>query len=177
MREKLKIDNHKVFFMNPLKNLRAGFIATISGIEITNILLYALFGYYYGLTSVFYIGVMFLASIFVQQVLALAQYVTRSKTIDLLKTKSKKLYYLYTISLYSASNILLLANLLFISMLYEKLLGGSWIAYSILILILVFSITSSKINKTRVEKILIYLSFLLLIYPLVFIIDIVDYSL
>ncbi|MCD6300658.1 MAG: hypothetical protein J7L82_01145 [Staphylothermus sp.] len=162
--------------MNPLKNLRAGFIATISGIEITNILLYALFGYYYGLTSVFYIGVMFLASIFVQQVLALAQYVTRSKTIDLLKTKSKKLYYLYTISLYSASNILLLANLLFISMLYEKLLGGSWIAYSILILILVFSITSSKINKTRVEKILIYLSFLLLIYPLVFIIDIVDYS-
>ncbi len=158
------------------RNLRAGFIATISGIEITNILLYAIFGYYYGLMSIFYIAVMFLASIFIQQVLALSQYITKAKTIDLLRNKSKKLYYLYTIPLYSASNILLLANLLFISILYEKLLGGSWIAYSLIILILSFSIISNRINKTRAEKILVYSSLLLLVYLLAFIIDIIEYG-
>ncbi len=158
------------------RNLRAGFIATISGIEITNILLYALFGYYYGLMSIFYIAVMFLASIFIQQVLALSQYITKAKTIDLLRNKSKKLYYLYTIPLYSASNILLLANLLFISILYEKLLGGSWIAYSLIILILSFSIISNRTNRTRAEKILVYSSLLLLVYLLAFIIDVLEHG-
>ncbi len=158
------------------RNLRAGFIATISGIEITNILLYAIFGYYYGLMSIFYIAVMFLASIFIQQVLALSQFITEAKTIDLLRNKSKKLFYLYTIPLYSASNILLLANLLFISILYEKLFGGSWIAYALIILILSFSITSNRINKSRAEKILVYSSLLLLIYLLTFIIDIIEYG-
>lgn len=140
-----------------------GLIAAISGIELTNIVLYMFFGTLYGFYSVIFISVMFLATIYIQQTITLL-YVSLGKRLSsLIRSLSKALFNLYRILIYISSNLILLVNILILTYIYYLMLGGSWVPYIIVFITIIFSLANTYKFKS-IEKILSILSILLLTY-------------
>lgn len=140
-----------------------GFIAAVSGIELTNIILYMIFGAVYGFYSILFISIMFLATIYIQQAITLV-YIGRGRQFSLvLRSFSKKLFNLYKLSIYISSNLILLVNVLVITYIYYLLFGGAWIPYIILFITMIFTLTNTYKFKS-IDKILSTLSVLLLTY-------------
>ncbi|ADI32258.1 hypothetical protein Shell_1157 [Staphylothermus hellenicus DSM 12710] len=140
-----------------------GLIAAISGIELTNIVLYMFFGAVYGFYSIIFISVMFLATIYIQQTITLL-YVSLGKRLSsLIRSLSKDLFSLYRILIYISSNLILLVNILVLTYIYYLMFGGSWIPYIIVFITIMFSLANTYRFKS-VEKVLGILSILLLTY-------------
>ncbi len=149
----------------------AGFLASISGIEITNIVSYMVFGRETGVLSVLFISIMFLAVIYIQQSITLPRILLGKRFSTLLRIFSNKIYTMYKATIYVSSNLLLLVNILVISYILTSTIGGSIITYVIFVSILSFTISNSS-KAYSLEKILLILSLTLLLYMVALIYEI-----
>jgi hypothetical protein len=151
----------------------AGFLASISGIEITNIVSYMVFGRETGVLSILFISIMFLATIYIQQAITLPRVLLGKRFSILFSNFSNRIHIIYKVIVYVSSNLLLLVNILVISYILAKTIGGSVIAYIIFILVLSFTIAGSN-KASSLEKILIILSLTLLLYMIALVYEITN---
>ncbi len=147
--------------MSFIKRLGKGFIATMSGIEITNIGMYIVIGQNTGYLSLLFISLMFIPIIYIQQIITMITLMEKKRFHELIGTLSYgRIYYGL---IYIASVLILFINLYILSLIIKNILNIHWLYIYQLILISSFVLAFN--NRFRnYEKILIYLSTLLLIY-------------
>ncbi len=158
-----------------LKNLGPGFIAVLSGIELTNVFMYMLFGKLYGVIGIALVIASIIPMIFVQEAITVPKILYGTTPSSYLLTHRKKLGMLYLITIYFGSLLILLINAIIISILLSNLFGGSWLPYLLIVVLISSLIPGNNRIGIYIEKILAILSLFLMIYFIAFIVSILDH--
>ncbi len=154
-----------------MKNLGPGFIAVLSGIELTNVFMYMLFGRLYGLIGVLLVTISIIPMIFVQEAITVPKILYGTTPSSYLLTHRRKTGVFYLVTIYFGSLLVLFVNAIIISVLLSNLFGGSWLPYLLLVVLVASLIPGNSRIGRSIEKILAGLSLFLLIYFVAFIIS------
>ncbi len=150
--------------MKPLRRLGIGYIATISGIEFTNIALYFVIGSYYGLLGIILIAILMLPIIYLQEFITYLSIKKKSNMYSLMKNYAHRVVPIYYMSIYISSSLIAFINLYVLSIIYSNIFGGSWLGYILLLIISLYLIETRNSYVSRFEKTLVYLSVFLTLY-------------
>lgn len=150
--------------MKPLRRLGIGYIATISGIEFTNIALYFVIGSYYGLFGIILIAILMLPIIYLQEFITYLSVKKKSDMYSLMRNYVRRVAPIYYVSIYVSSSLIAFINLYVLSTIYSNIFGGSWLGYMLLLIISLHLIGTRNSHIPRFEKILVYLSVFLTLY-------------
>ncbi len=159
-----------------MKNLGPGFIAVLSGIELTNVFMYMLFGRLYGLIGVLLVTISIIPMIFVQEAITVPKILYGTTPSSYLLRHRRKTGVFYLVTIYFGSILVLLVNAIIISVLLSNLFGGSWLPYLLLVVLVASLIPGNSRIGRSIEKILAGLSLFLLIYFVAFIISLIHGS-
>ena len=154
-----------------MKNLGPGFIAVLSGIELTNVFMYMLFGRLYGLIGVLLVTISIIPMIFIQEAITVPKILYGTTPSSYLLRHRRKTGIFYLVTIYFGSLLVLLVNAIIISVLLSNLFGGSWLPYLLLVVLVASLIPGNSRIGRSIEKILAGLSLFLLIYFVAFIIS------
>ncbi len=153
-----------------LKTLGPGFIAALSGFEITNIVVFMRLGAVYGFSGFIIAALMILPLTYLQQVILLAINMPNENILVFLKKhRLLSLVFCYTIS--SAGLFTAYANLIGISIILSIIYGSYWIHYAILFIAIIWLVLSKTTLTSRILKILSFASLFLLVYVALFILN------
>lgn len=156
------------------RKIGAGFIAVISGIELTNVVIYFVVGEKFGILSPLLIAASFIPAIYMQQVITIPKLIYSKTFREVLSTQNYFMKNLYELAIYLSSGIILLVNVIAISLILSLVLGGKWFPYTLIVLLVSYLLVSGRKAGKFVEKILMGLSLCLLVYVLALIMLIVD---
>ena len=155
---------------NIIKYIGPGFIATLAGLEITNVVIFTKIGAVYGITGFIIATLMVLPLTYLQQVIQLPIITTGNSIFLYLRRKKPRLWLFTLTTIYIASIITLLVNIIGLAIILSILIGGSWAYYSMLITTVIWAIYSNSDIKGKVNTVLSLLSIFLIIYVALFII-------
>lgn len=156
------------------RKIGAGFIAVISGIELTNVVIYFVVGEKFGILSPLLIAASFIPAIYMQQVITIPKLIYSKTFREVLSTQNYFMKNLYELAIYLSSGIILLVNVIAISLILSLVLGGKWFPYTLIVLLVSYLLVSGRKAGKFVEKILMGLSLCLLVYVLALIMLIID---
>ncbi len=160
--------------MSRKRRFGAGFIAVISGIELTNVVIYFVVGEKFGILSPLLIAALFIPAIYMQQVITIPKLIYSKTFREVLSSQNYFMKNLYELAIYMSSGIILLVNVIAISLILSLVLGGKWFPYTLIVLLISYLLVSGRKAGKFVEKILMLLSLCLLVYVLALIMLIVD---
>lgn len=147
-----------------LKAFGTGFIAAVSGIEITNIAVFSHLGINYGVFSFLLIVLAIIPLTYLQQIVLLPSRILRINLHMGLRNYSFLLYRVYVYSIYLASMLTLIVNIIGISIIYQGITNIKWIYYMILFTAVIWSIVNNRVNTRKFMKILTITASLLCVY-------------
>lgn len=160
--------------MPKTRKIGAGFIAVISGIELTNIVLYFVIGEKYGILAPLLIATLFIPAIYMQQVITIPKLIYSKTFREVLSAQNYFMKNLYELAIYLSSGIILLVNVTAISVILSLILGGKWLPYTLIVLLISYLLVSGRKTGEYIEKTLMGLSLSLLVYVLALIMLIAD---
>ncbi len=152
-----------------------GFIASIAGIELTNIIVFSRLGLLYGVYSFILIVLAILPLIYLQQVVSIPYIMSKNDLHNGLVVLSKKLHSIYLYSIYFASILTIVVNIIGLSMVYSYVLGSKWIYYSILFIVIVWAISINKLFELKTIRVLTILSITLVVVYIILLINNLPY--
>ena len=147
--------------MDTRKLFGTGFLASIAGIELTNIIIFSRLGYEYGLYSFLLIIVATLPLPYLQQVVVLPTVLCRRDMHRELESMNNLVYSIYLYSIYSASILTLVVNTIGLAVIYSFIMGSKWMYYSLLLVAIIWAISINKLFELKAMKILTVFSIIL----------------
>ncbi|GEM_PF-2560733 len=156
---------------NDLKKLFGhGFLASVAGIEITNIIVFTKLGAVYGVPGFVLTMIFLLPVAYLQQLIVLPRKLYGYSLIDDMRATSQFSYKVYLYTIYVASILTFMVNIIGLSVILSIVIGSKWIYYGLLIIALIWILDTVWKSK-GVEKIFLILSMVLMIYIVLFFIE------
>jgi len=155
-----------------MKVIGPGFIAAVSGFELTNIIMFTKFGAAYGYLGFLLVIISMLPLTYLQQVISLPIMLFKESFIDYLKRLRSSIWYVVISSVIVSSLITLIINIIGLSVVLSQLTRFHWLVYALALFSLSWVISSNTILSEKAFKILSLLSLLLLVYIPVLVLNI-----
>lgn len=154
--------------MQIAKRIGIGFVATLAGFEIKNIVIYMKLGSQYGLTGLILLILMILLTTYLRQTILMVNNSTKEGLIGLIRRNNVSAHLFYY-SIIITDIFALYASLIGVSVILTLTYRAHWLYYSLTLLSLVWLITvKPKTITHKVLQVLSYFSLLLLIYIVLF---------